>query len=147
MIWATVAEVRAYLADGGIPAGTSDEQVQRTLDRAVRSLTTRVMWWPELDDDDERAADADVRGHLVAAVAETVRARYEQRALTDAVGGAGLVEVIAAGGSITAGKLSVSGGTRGTGSARIGAGADTVPPEAAEALLAAGVVGGSVPSW
>jgi hypothetical protein len=146
MIWATVAEVREYLADGGIPAGTTDEQVQRAIDRAVRSLTTRVVWWPVLDDADERAEDEQQRADIIAAVGETVRARYAAAALETTVGGAGLVELLAAGGSVTAGKLSVSGGSRGAGAARIGAGADTVPPEALEALLAAGMVGGSVAS-
>lgn len=147
MIWATVAEVRNYLDDGDIPTGTQDEQVQHAINKAVRSLTTRVLWWPELDDADEHVVDAEQRGHVVAAVAETVRARYAARALETAVGGAGLVELLAGGGSITASKLTVSGGSRGTGGARIGTGADTVPPEAVEALLAAGMVGGSVASW
>lgn len=146
MIWATVGEVRAYLDGGEIPAGTSDEQVQHAINKAVRSLATRVVWWPVLDDADEHVEDADQRAHVVAAVAETVKARYAARALETAVGGAGLVELLAGGGSVTASKLSVSGGSRGAGGARIGAGAGTVPPEALEALLAAGMIGGSVAS-
>ncbi|GAB2964473.1 hypothetical protein [Saccharothrix stipae] len=146
MIWATVGEVRDYLDDGDIPTGTEDAAVQRAIDKAVRSLTTRVVWWPVLDDADEHVEDAEQRAHVVAAVAETVKARYAARALETAVGGAGLVELLAGGGSVTASKLSVSGGTRGTGAARIGAGAGTVPPEAVEALLAAGMIGGSVAS-
>jgi hypothetical protein len=146
MIWATVADVRAY-PDSGIPAATSDDQVQAAINRAVRSLAVRVVWWPVLDEDTDRAEDEETRGHIVAAVAETMRARYEAQALTTAVGGAGLVELLAAGGSVTAGKLSVSGGSRGSGAARVGAGAGTVPAEAVEALLAAGMIGGSVASW
>lgn len=146
MIWATVAEVREYLRDGGIPAGTTDEQVQHTINKAVRALTTKVTWWPVLDDADEHVEDAEQRAHVIAAVAETVRARYAARALETAVGGAGLVELLAGGGAVTASKLSVSGGSRATGKARIGVGAGTVPPEAVEALLAAGMVGGSVAS-
>lgn len=149
MIWATVAEVRAYLDDGDIPTGTSDEQVQRAIDKAVRSLTTRVVWWPVLDDADEHVVDAAKRADVVAAVAETVKARYASRTLADQVGGTGVVELLAGGGSITAGKLAVSGGSRGSGGsgARIGSAADSVPSAAIDALLAAGMVGGSAPSW
>lgn len=145
MIWATVAEVRDYLRTGDIPTGESDELVQREIDKAVRSLTTKVVWWPELDDADEHVADVEQRAHVVAAVAETVKARYESRALETAVGGAGLVRLLDRGGSITAGKLAVSGGSRSGGSAPVRE--DTVPPAAVEALLAAGMVGGSAPSW
>lgn len=144
MIWATVADVRGYLRQDEIPAGEDDQQVQREVDRAVRSLVTRVLWWPELDDD-ERVLDTARRADVVAAVAETVRASYERRTLEASVGGAGLARLLDRGGSVTAGKLSVSGGSRSGGSAP--ARESAVPDEALDALLAAGLTGGSVASW
>ncbi|SER95163.1 hypothetical protein SAMN05216188_11849 [Lentzea xinjiangensis] len=149
MIWATVAEVRGYLDAGDIPAGTEDSAVQRMIDRCARTLGAKVLRWPVLDEETDRAADEEQRGHIVAAVAETVKARFEAQQLAQQLGGEGLTEVIAAGGSVTAGKLSVSGGSKsgGSGGAKIGRSADRVPVEAIEALLAANLLGGGVPSW
>jgi hypothetical protein len=149
MIWATVAEVRNYLEPGDIPTGVDDAAVQRRIDRASRTLAAKVIRWPILDDTAERAENEAQRGHIVAAVAECVKAHYEAEALEESVGGSGMVEVIAGGGSITAGKLSVSGGSRGSGGsgARIGRAADRVPIEAYEALQLAELIGGSVASW
>lgn len=149
MIWATPGEVRAYLEDGDIPETTTDEQLQATIDRCVRTLTTKVIRWPVLDEETDRAADEEQRGHIVAAVAETVKARYEAKTLESQLGGTGLTEVIAAGGSVTAGKLSVSGGSKsgGSGGAKIGQSANRLPIEAVEALLAADLVGGGGVTW
>ncbi|GLZ34893.1 hypothetical protein Lesp02_70800 [Lentzea sp. NBRC 105346] len=148
MIWATVAEVRDYLQDDDvIPTSTQDEAVQRMIDRVSRTLGSKVIRWPVLDSETDRASDEEQRKHIIAAIAETVKARYEAVALEQALGGAGNVEVIAGGGSITAGKLSVSGGSRSGSGAKIGKSADRVPIEAYEAMQDADLIGGSSPSW
>ncbi|WP_285610551.1 hypothetical protein [Actinokineospora globicatena] len=147
MIWATVAEVRTYLSDTTLLAGVDDAAVGRHVDRAVRSLVPLVLRWPELDEETDRPAEEDARASVVAAVAETIRVRREADQATVALGGPGAVEVIAAGGGISAGTLTVSGGSRTGGGARIGQRAQAVPIAAVDALLAAGMVGGSVPTW
>lgn len=149
MIWATVDEVRGYLDDDDIPAGTSDAAAQKVIDRCARTLDSKVIRWPVLDDETGQAADEVQRGHLVAAVSECVKVYYEAKSLEASLGGAGLTEIIAAGGSVTAGKLSVSGGSKsgGSGGAKIGRSADRLPIEAIEALSLANLIGGSVASW
>lgn len=149
MIWATPGEVRAYLEEDDIPELVTDEQLLAVIEQCARTLTTKVIRWPVLDEETDRAEDAEQREHIVAAVAETVKARYQAKKLEQQLGGTGLVEVIAAGGSVTAGKLSVSGGSKsgGSGGAKIGQSADRLPVEAREALLAANLIGGSAPSW
>lgn len=144
MIWATVAEVRDHL---NLPADVTDTEVQRLIDTASRTLETKIIRWPVLNDT-ERAEDEQQRAHLVAAVAETIRARRDNDAAVAQLGGSGVAAVIAAGGTITASKLTVSGGSRRGGSGvAVGASAPRVPIEAYEALQAAGLIGGSVPSW
>lgn len=149
MIWATVAEVRDYLDAEDIPATVNDAALQRRIDKTSRTLGAKVVWWPVLDDDTDRAADEEQRNHIIAATAETVKAYYEAKALEDSLGGSGMVEVIAAGGSVTAGKLSVSGGSKSGGGSgvNIGKAADPVPAEAYDALRLAELIGGSVASW
>ncbi len=149
MIWATVSEVRGYLEPGDIPTGADDAAVQRTIDKVSRTLGAKVIRTPILDEETDRAADEEQREHIVAAVGETVKAHYEAEALKQSLGGSGMVEVIAGGGSVTAGKLSVSGGSKGSGGsgARLGSSRDRVPIEAYEALQLAELIGGSVASW
>ncbi|MDT7789762.1 MAG: hypothetical protein QOF58_8181 [Pseudonocardiales bacterium] len=149
MIWATPAEVRAYLDDGEIPEAVTDERLQRMIDNCVDTLESRIVYWPVLDEETDRAADEQQRRRIVGAVAETVKARYEAKNLAAQLGGDGLTEVIAAGGSVTAGKLSVSGGSKsgGSGGAKIGQAANRVPVAALEKLLAAGLVGGGGVTW
>lgn len=147
MIWATVAEVRNYLDDDDIPAGTEDAAVQKMIDRCVRTLDSKVIRLPVLDEDTDRAAEEAQRGHIVAAVAETVRARYAARALEQQLGGAEMVEIIAAGGSIKAQSLAIAGGSSSSRGAKVGQAADRLPIEAVEALLAANLIGGGVATW
>ncbi|ACU35587.1 hypothetical protein [Actinosynnema mirum] len=147
MIWATTPEVRAY-AGADLPSSVGDAEVQRGIDRAVRSLEASVLRWPLLDDA-ERPADARVRADVVAAVAETLLARRKADAVAADLGGAGATAVIAAGGTVSAGKLTVSGSRNGGSGAGVAIGdAGRRPPvEAWEALAAAGMIGGSVASW
>lgn len=141
MIWATVQEVRDELGADLPPASDlPDSAVQRLIDRSVRTLTGSVIRWPILDEDD-RPEDEEQRGHVVAAVAETVRAIRESAAFAKSLNGAGVV--LAAGGSISASKLAVGGG-RGV---RISSGTVPFTSEAYDALLAAGMVGGPVATW
>lgn len=149
MIWATVAEVKDYLQDDDVLSGVQDAALQRTIDRVSRTLGAKVIRWPILDEATDRAEDEEQRGHIVAAVAETVKASYEAKKLELSLGGEGLVEVIAGGGTVSAGKLSVSGGSKSGGGsgARIGKSADPVPVEAYDALRLAELIGGSVASW
>ncbi|ALG07667.1 hypothetical protein [Kibdelosporangium phytohabitans] len=143
MIWATPAEVREYLREE-LPADYPEEALSRDIDKAVRSMVPRVLRWPTVDDDTDRPADTQVRDYVIAAVAELIAFRRGQDAAAEELGGAGTAEVLAAGGSITAGKLSVSGG-RG---ARVGRyTADRLPQETIDALLAADMIGGSVSTW
>jgi hypothetical protein len=147
MIWATVGEVRNYLDDSEIPEGVSDEQLQAMIDRCARTLTTKVIRWPVLDEGTQRAEDVEQRGHIVAAVAECVKARYAAKTLAQQLGGDAVVELIAAGGSVKAQSLAVAGGSSNTRGAKIGQAADRVPIEAIEALLAANLIGGGGVTW
>jgi len=156
VIWATVAEVRGWWADQQAALGVTwpalpaaDGPVQMLIDSAARTLGARVVWWPVLDEDTDRAADAVQRGHLVVAVGETIRARREAAQSVVALGGTGAAAIIAAGGTITASKLTVSGGSRsaGGGGAAVGEQAVRIPAAAWDALAEAGLIGGSVPSW
>jgi hypothetical protein len=154
MIWATVTEVRAWWENQQTALGvtwtdlpSSDPAVQILIDSAARTLGTRVIRWPVLDDAGERAVDAVQRGHIVVAVGEVIRARREAVEVTAALGGAGAAAVIAGGGSITASKLSVSGSKQSGGGVQVGESAVTVPLAAYDALSAANLIGGSVASW
>jgi hypothetical protein len=156
MIWATVAEVRQWWTDQQDALGVAwpalpltDPPVQMLVDSASRTLGAKIVRWPVLDEDTERAEDEAQRGHLVVAVGEVIRARREAAAAVDALGGGGAAAVIAGGGSITASKLSVSGGSKqgGGGGVRVGESALQVPIAAYDALMAAGLIGGSVASW
>lgn len=143
MVWATATEVREYLGDR-LPNTVTDDQLDTLITKAVRSLAPKTLRLPPLDDQD-RPADTDVREHVVAAVGEVVDARRETTAQQDALGGAG--DVLASGGSITAGSLTVSGAPPSS-SGKNGYGRDRLLPiEAVEALQAAHMVGGSVPAW
>jgi hypothetical protein len=130
---------RDYLGDD-LPGEYPEDSLVRDIDRAVRAMVPEVLRWPTMDDTAERAADEYVRDELIAAVAELLKYRHEQKAAAAALGGAGTAEILAAGGSISAGKTSVSGG-RGT---QIGRHAETLPYETVQALSNAGMVGGSV---
>ncbi|MBP2331226.1 hypothetical protein JOF56_011611 [Kibdelosporangium banguiense] len=143
MIWATTAEVRDYLSDDDIlPADYDEATLQRDIDKAVRKMATQILRWPCLNEDD-RPDDEKVRKDVIAAVAELIKYRREQAAAAEALGGAGTAEILKAGGSISAGKTSVSGGK----GAKVGRYADTLPCDTVEALEAAGMIGGSVPTW
>ncbi len=145
MIWATTDDVRTYLRTS-LPDTVLDEDLARDIERAARTLDAKVIRWPVLDENTGRALDVGQRGHIVAAVSEVIRARRKAEALEEALGGDGIVEIIAAGGSIKAQSLSVSGGSKsgGGGGALIGKAANRLPAEAVEALQAAGLIGGSV---
>lgn len=142
MIWATPADIRAYLDD---PEG--DEAVlQREIDAAVRTLGPKTLRLPLVDDTD-RVLDAEQRGHVVAAVGELIRARRARAAKQAATGG--LLDIVEQGGSIASATLKVDGGARAGGSGvRDPYANDRVLPSAVlDAMLAAGLVGGSVPTW
>ncbi|HEU5475710.1 MAG TPA: hypothetical protein VFV67_34145 [Actinophytocola sp.] len=149
MIWATVEEVRAYVDAQAATLGRAewpalpeaDSAVQTLIDSAARSLSCKVIRWPVLDEADEHAEDPVQRQHMVVAVCETIRARQHSAVQESALGG--MSPILAAGGSITADNLSVSGG-RG---ARVGRSASQVPWPAYEALQAGGLIGGSVATW
>jgi len=153
MIWATVAEVRAWWGNQQAALGVtwtalpgSDPAVQMLIDSAARTLGAKVVRWPVLDDD-ERAEDTVQRGHLVVAVGEVIRARRAAVEVEAELGGAAAAAVIAGGGSITASKLAVSGGSKTGGGVRVGESAVAVPLAAYDALSAAELIGGSVSSW
>ncbi|MDQ3577549.1 MAG: hypothetical protein M3443_08090 [Actinomycetota bacterium] len=125
-----------------------DAEVQGHIDRAVRRLVTTIIRWPVVDDTTDRADDTDIQGHVIAAVGEVISARRQADLAAVEVGGNAAAEIIAAGGSVKAGSLAVSGSSNGSGGgARLGSRASVLPVEAVEALLAAGMVGGSVPTW
>lgn len=144
MIWATTAEVRDYLDEEDLPADYPEDKLQRDIDKAVRTLVPKVLRWPIVDDDTDRPAEEGTRNEVIAAVAELIKYRREQLAAAAALGGAGTAEVLAAGGSISAGKTSVSGG-RG---AKVGRySSNRLPCETLDALLNADMIGGGVPTW
>lgn len=141
MVWATITEVREYLGHR-LPSTVTDDQVDKLITKAVRSLSPKVLRIPPLDEQD-RPADEDVKGHVVAAVGEVVAARRAEEQ-TDGTLGA-MSDVLEHGGSITAGSLTVDGPARGK---QTGYGRGRLLPFAAvEALQAAHMVGGSVPAW
>lgn len=134
-MWATAAEVTSYLE--------LDEPVaQHDIDKAVRTLEPKCLRMP-LVGDDERALDETIRSHLIAAVAELIGHRRATAARDASLGGH--ADLIDRGGSIDAGTLKVSGSANrnGTGYDR----AAILPAAVFDALLCAGVIGGSVPSW
>jgi hypothetical protein len=147
MIWATVAEIRTYrnaavAADPGATwpeLAAADAAVQTLIESAARRLAGMVIRWPVLDDED-RAEDTVQRGHLVAAVAETIRGRLRASATDAALGG--MSALIAAGGKIKADNLEITGAA----GAVVGE-TRTIPVDALDALAAAGLIGGSVPTW
>lgn len=151
MIWATVAEVRAVFeaqmaalgADEWPPLPAGDAAVQTLIDNAVRSLVPKVIRWPLLDDSD-RPDDTEQRGNVVQAVAEVIRDRLLTAKATAELGGQGAADVIASGGRVKAGNLEVAGGNGGSSwlTRR-----SRVPIDAYTALAAAGMIGGSVPTW
>jgi hypothetical protein len=151
MVWATVAEVRAVFAAqqaalGDVewpPLPEADAAVQVLVDSATRHLAAKVIRWPILDDTD-RAEDTEQRGHIVQAVAETIRARLaSKKADDDAAAQLGsLVGIVSGGGRIKAGNLEVQGG------AGVGAVSKSrIPLDAIMCLQAAGLIGGSVAKW
>ncbi|GAB3472020.1 hypothetical protein [Actinophytocola sediminis] len=154
MIWATVAEVRAHCeaqtsawgVDEWPALPEDDPAVQAMIDTATRALIPKVIRWPILGDDD-RAEDEEQRGHLVVAVCEVIRDRLRAKAVAAAVGGQVAVDVVAAGGRIKASQLEVQGGSGSGGSSGWTARRARLPLEAYDALSAAGLIGGSVPSW
>jgi hypothetical protein len=143
MIWATVAEVRAH-PDVDIPEGVTDEQLQARINQCVRKLIPKILRWPVLDDETDRAADEEQRGHIAAAVAELVRAHYETKRVKDELGGTGAARVIASGGEVAAGKLRVRGGSTGV---DLDENSNVLPAAVVDALLCADLIGGGVPSW
>lgn len=150
MVWATVAEVRAVFDAEAAALGTVerpalpavDAAVQTLIDSAARILGTKVIRWPILDDTD-RPEDTEQRGHVVQAVAEVIRDRLRQTRAVVEVGGTGAAQIIAAGGRVKAGNLEVQGGNN---SGWLG-GRSWVPIDAYTAMAAAGLIGGSVPTW
>ena len=150
MIWATPAEVRAVFAAHAEALGSTewpalpegDAAVQVLVDHATRVLALKAIRWPLLDDDD-RPEDTEQRGHVVQAVCEVIRDRLLSKAMVAELGGRGAAEVISGGGRVKAGNLEVQGG----GSSRWLADRSRVPVDAYAALAAAGMIGGSVPTW
>lgn len=144
LIWATTGEVSAYRATEVAADPNCDwpvlNAVEPLITRAARALTSQVWWWPPVDPVTDRAIDPAVRALLVVAVAETIRHRLVTTRDMAALGGVLPAAVLAAGGSVSAGSLSVSGGGRPLSTSG-------VPVVALEALTAAGVRGGSVASW
>ncbi|OZM73976.1 hypothetical protein CFN78_06725 [Amycolatopsis antarctica] len=142
MIWATPAEVTAYLdADPSV--------TQREVDKAVRTIEPKTVRRPRLDPDTLRAEDETVRGHLVAAVAELIaarRTRAAQDAALDQIGG-GAGALLAEGGSISTNTLTVAGPRTAGGNARSRDDDGRLPMAVIEALAAAYVIGGGVASW
>lgn len=146
LIWATPAEVRAY-PGSGIPLEMPEDVLGQYVDKAVRALEKVIIRWPTVDADTGRAFDAEVRADMIAAVAETIKARRENETVEDSLGG--LAPILAAGGSISTKTLSASTGTSSSGStgAPIGERATRVPLDALDALQAAGLIGGSARTW
>ncbi|AUI56780.1 hypothetical protein [Amycolatopsis sp. BJA-103] len=146
LIWATPAEVRAY-PESGIPLDMPDDALGQKIDKAARAIERVIIRWPTVDVETGRAFDADVRAQMIAAVAETIKARRKAEAIEASLGG--LAPILAAGGSISTKTLSASTGTSSSGStgAPIGDRAPRVPLDAIDALQAAGLIGGSARTW
>lgn len=155
MIWATVAEVREWWADQQTayavtwsPLPVEDTGVQTLIDSATRTLDRKAIRYPLLDEATDRAVDEKVRANVMAAVAETIAAGRKTKAEAAALDASlpGMADIVRAGGSVTAGSLSVTGARTASGNATAST-AGRVPIEAYEALAAAGMIGGSVPAW
>jgi hypothetical protein len=146
LIWATTVEIRAY-PDSGIPDDMNEATLEQLIAKAVRALERVIIRWPTVDSDAGRAFDAGVRADMIAAVAETIKARRKAEAMEDGLGG--LAPILADGGSISTKTLSASttGRSGGGGGARIGENATRVPLDAIDALQSAGLIGGSVRTW
>ncbi|WP_410652120.1 hypothetical protein [Amycolatopsis sp. cmx-4-54] len=146
LIWATPAEVRAY-PGSGIPADMTDDVLGQYITKAVRALERVIIRWPTVDSETGRAFDAEVRTEMIAAVAETIKARRKAEAVEDSLGG--LAPILAAGGTISTKTLSASTGTSSAGAtgAAIGERATRVPIDAIDALQSAGLIGGSARTW
>lgn len=146
MIWATTAEIRNYLGED-LPPDFGEAALTRALDKAVASIERIIIRWPVLDDAEEHAANADVRKNMITAVAETIKARRDNDALTASLGP--LAPILVAGGSVATKTLSAStGGTsKSGGGAELGTKAPRVPLDAIDALSAAGLIGGSGRTW
>ncbi|MFJ8815424.1 hypothetical protein [Amycolatopsis thermoflava] len=150
MIWATLSEVREYLGSD-LPDQYPDSSLQRDIEKAVRTLAAKVIRQPALDDDD-RPEDPEVRANVVAAVAEQIRHRRKLDSDAAALDGAlgGMADILRAGGSISTKTLSASGASR---SGTSGASQRAIEVEnrlsldTIEALVAAGMLGGSVAAW
>jgi hypothetical protein len=151
MIWATPDEVRgrfaAYQAALGEaewpPLPEADAAVQVLIESASRHLGTKVIRWPILDDDD-RVEDEQDRVHVELAVCEVIRARLQAKVADDAATAqlGPLAGVVAGGGRVKAGSLEVQGGGSSSTSS-----SGRVPLDAIMCLQAAGLIGGSVPTW
>jgi hypothetical protein len=146
LIWATATEVRAY-PDSGIPADMAEFALDQLITKAVRAIERVIIRWPTVDSDTGRAFGEDVRADMIAAVAETIKARRKAEAVEDGLGG--LAPILADGGSISTKTLSASttGRSGSGGGARIGENATRVPLDALDALVSAGLVGGSARTW
>ncbi|MEA5367716.1 hypothetical protein VA596_49855 [Amycolatopsis sp., V23-08] len=146
LIWATTAEVRAY-PDSGIPADMTEPALELAITKAVRALERVIIRWPTVDSETGRAFDDGVRADMIAAVAETIKARRKAEAVEAGLGG--LAPILADGGSISTKTLSAStaGRSGSGGGARIGENATRVPLDAVDALQSAGLIGGSVRTW
>lgn len=138
MIWATLDEVTARWEPGWPPLPDNPVIVQARIDTARRALRQRVIRWPRLDDTTDRPADDEVRAAVVEAIVQTVRGILLVEQTDGATAGA--TQILAAGGSISADNLSISGG-RG---ARVD---ETAMCQAEDALLDACMIGGAVPTW
>lgn len=141
LIWATTAEVRAYL--GPELPNLPEADVERAITKAVNAIERIIVRWPTIDSETGRAFDAEVGKQMIAAVSETIKARRKAEAVEDGLGG--LAPILAAGGSISTKTLSAS--TAGGRGAAIGENATRVPIDALDALVSAGLIGGSGRTW
>jgi hypothetical protein len=150
MVWATTTEVRAAFAAGTEADGATewpalpeaDTAVNTLIVSASRALAVKVIRWPILDDTD-RPEDTEQRSHILHAVCEVIRDRRLAATAVAELGGQAAAGVIAGGGSVKAGNLEVRGGNSGGWLAD----RSRVPVDAVFALQAAGLIGGSVPTW
>ncbi|WP_439377489.1 hypothetical protein [Amycolatopsis lexingtonensis] len=146
LIWATTAEIRAY-PDSGIPTDMNETALEQLIAKAVRALERVIIRWPTVDSETGRAFDAGVAADMITAVAETIKARRKADAVEASLGG--LAPILADGGSISTKTLSASttGRSGGGGGSRIGENATRVPLDAVDALVSAGLIGGSLRTW
>ncbi|MDQ0377959.1 hypothetical protein [Amycolatopsis thermophila] len=151
MIWATPDEVRTYLDVDQLPDGYPDDQLQRDIDRVTRLLAAKVVRFPALNEQD-RPEDPEVRAHVIAAVAEQIKHARKLAADRAALDGAlgGMADVLRAGGSISTKTLSASGASRSGSSGASQRAMDVenrLSLDTIDALVAAGMLGGSVAAW